>query len=48
MVAFGCVVSRSVEGAALLHIFCGVLSCSVGCVGEVFVACCDCALCLVV
>ena len=48
MVAFGCVVSRSVEGAALgLHIFCGTCSCVFGFVGGVSISCCACEPCLV-
>ena len=48
MVAFGCVVSRSVEGAALgLHIFCAKRSWIFGFVGGVSSSCCGCELCLV-
>ena len=48
MVAFACVVSRSVEGFALgLHTFCGVRSCSFDFVGGVSIACCGGELCLV-
>ena len=48
MVAFGCVVSRSVEGAALgLHIFCGARSCIFGFVGGVSSSSCGCELFLV-
>ena len=44
--AFGCAVSRSVEGAAFLHIFSGARSCSFGIVGGVSIKC-GCELCLV-
>ena len=48
MVAFGCVVSRSLEGAALgLHTFCGARSCIfVFFVGGISVSCCGCEPCL--
>ena len=47
-VAFGCVLSRSVDGDALgLHTFCGVRSCSVDFVDGVSIARCGCELCLV-
>ena len=48
IVSFGCVVSRSVEGAALgLHIFCGARSWIFDLVGGVTIRRCGCELCLV-
>ena len=48
IVSFGCVVSRSVEGAALgLHIFCGARSWIFDLVGGVSISRCGCELCLV-
>ena len=48
IVSFGCVVSRSVEGAALvLHIFCGARSWIFDLIGGVSISRCGCELCLV-